>query len=80
MDNVEDPGLLNNSQSLFANPVEDLTPFTLGSNILFTTRKNFDITGVSSYDVGTLSPESSYALLSLRKNKSSCRRRNTRRH
>ena len=57
---------LNNPKLLFSDEVNtDLTPLTLGSNVLFTTRKKFNIAGVSSYDIDILSPEYSYDLLTL---------------
>ena len=66
MDNVEISRNLNNPKLLFSDEVNtDLTPLTLGSNVLFTTRKKFNIAGVSSYDIDILSPEYSYDLLTL---------------
>jgi hypothetical protein len=39
------------------------TPLTLGCNIIFTSRRHFELPGVLPYDVKKLSAESSYELL-----------------
>jgi len=58
MDNVAEPKLLNNDACFFG-----LTPLTLGCDLLFTTRKHFQIPGVILQAVDILSPESAVALL-----------------
>ena len=58
MDNVVEPGKLNNDSYLFG-----LTPLTLGCDLLFTTRKHFRLSGVSSQQVDVLSPDAAYELL-----------------
>jgi hypothetical protein len=59
MDNVTEPKLLNNDSYLFG-----LTPLTLGCDLLFTTRRHFQLPGVSSQAVNVLSPEAAYNVLS----------------
>ena len=69
LDNVEDPRLLNNPDALFPDSVNEIpTPLTLGCNILLTTRRNFELPAVSRFDMGTLSPGSSYQLLTKDRN------------
>jgi len=58
MDNVAEPRLLNNDALLFG-----LTPLTLGCDLLFTTRRHFQIPGVISQAVDILSAEGALALL-----------------
>ncbi len=58
MDNVSDPKHLNNNTFLLG-----LTPLTLGCNILFTTRKYFNLPNVIYQKVKILSSGSSYELL-----------------
>jgi len=58
MDNVTDPKLLNNDGYLFGIP-----PLTLGCDLLFTTRKHFQLPGVSSQSVNILSSDAAYNLL-----------------
>ena len=57
MDNVAEPKILNNDGYLFGIP-----PLTLGCDLLFTTRKHFQLPGVSSQSVNILSPDSAYNL------------------
>ncbi|MCI0695491.1 NB-ARC domain-containing protein [candidate division KSB1 bacterium] len=61
MDNVDDPKLLHNEQVFVSEA--GLTPFTLGANLLFTSRKLFQLPGVHAYSIDKLSPEAAYALL-----------------
>jgi WD40 repeat protein len=58
MDNVEEPGQLNNDTFLFG-----ITPLTLGCDILFTTRRHFHLPGVSAQAVNILSSQAAYNLL-----------------
>ena len=58
MDNVTEPKLLNNDTYLFG-----LTPLTLGCDLLFTTRRHFQLPGVSEQPVNVLSPDAAYDLL-----------------
>jgi WD40 repeat protein len=58
MDNVDEPGQLNNDTFLFG-----ITPLTLGCDILFTTRRHFHLPGVSAQAVNIFSPEAAYTLL-----------------
>lgn len=58
MDNVEDPELLNNDTLLFG-----LTALSLGCNLLFTTRSEFHIPGVTAQPINILSKEAAYSLL-----------------
>jgi hypothetical protein len=48
---------------IVSNSSINITPLTLGCNILFTSRRHFELPGVSPHDVKTLSAESSYQLL-----------------
>ena len=57
MDNVTEPKLLNSDAYLFG-----LTPLTLGCDLLFTTRRDFQLPGVASQAVNVLSPEAAYEL------------------
>jgi hypothetical protein len=59
MDNVVEPGKLNNDSHLFG-----LKPLTLGCDLLFTTRRHFQLPGVSSHPVDVLSPGAACDLLS----------------
>lgn len=61
MDNVIDPLMLNSDSVLSAQI--NLTPLTLGCDILFTTRKRFHLPGVNLQPVGPLSQEAAYHLL-----------------
>ncbi len=58
MDNVADPLLLNNENCLLG-----IAPLNLGCNLLFTTRRNFQIEGVDSQPLDVLSEDASYQLL-----------------
>ncbi|NIM15197.1 MAG: TIR domain-containing protein [Candidatus Aminicenantes bacterium] len=60
MDNVSEPQLLNNDTFLFG-----ITPLTLGCDLLFTTRRHFQLHGVSAQAVDILSPEDAYDLLTV---------------
>jgi WD40 repeat protein len=62
MDNVVDPERL-------ADPASTLgfAPLDLGCNILFTTRRQFDLPGVRAHAVGVLSPDAAYHLLTSRR-------------
>lgn len=63
MDNVADPKLLNSEQYL----ASGITALSLGVNLLFTTRRSFQLPGVVPHAVGALSPEASYELLTARR-------------
>lgn len=58
MDNVIDPQRLNWEGDLYST-----TPISLGCNLLFTTRRAFELPGVSSLTVGVLAPTASIRLL-----------------
>ena len=58
MDNVPEPKLLNNDVFLLG-----VTPLSLGCDLLFTTRKHFEIDGVLSQPVNVLSPDSAFELI-----------------
>ncbi|MCI0660602.1 MAG: TIR domain-containing protein, partial [Acidobacteria bacterium] len=58
MDNVSDPKMLNSAAHLFGIP-----PLAMGCDLLFTTRKHFQLSGVSSHPVDILDPEGAYELL-----------------
>ncbi len=58
MDNVAVPLLLNNEKYLYG-----IAPLNLGCNLLFTTRRNFQIEGVDAQPLDVLSEEASYQLL-----------------
>ena len=64
MDNVNDPAQLNDSKTLGPNlAVRNITPLSLGCNLLFTTRKTFDLPGVTQFPIDILSDEAAYQLL-----------------
>lgn len=58
IDNVVEPKLLNNDTLLFG-----LTPLSLGCDMLFTTRRHFQLPGVTEQKVETLLPEAAFTLL-----------------
>jgi WD40 repeat protein len=60
MDNVQDPDDLNNGRSL-----EGLTPLDLSANVLFTTRRRFDLSdvGVIEQSIDIISSEAALSLL-----------------
>jgi hypothetical protein len=59
MDNVAEPKLLNNDGYL-----SGLTPLSLGCDLLFTTRRHFQLPGVTQQPVNVLSPAAAYGLMS----------------
>jgi hypothetical protein len=59
MDNVAEPRLLNND-----NYLGGLTPLSLGCDLLFTTRRHFQLPGVAQQPVNVLSPAAAYGLMS----------------
>jgi len=59
MDNVAEPRLLNND-----NYLGGLTPLSLGCDLLFTTRRHFQLPGVWQQPVNVLSPAAAYGLMS----------------
>jgi hypothetical protein len=66
IDNVNEPDSLNKEDILFPNnPSASYNLLTLGCNILFTTRKNFELSaaGVIRHHLNVLLPSSSYDLL-----------------
>ena len=63
MDNITEPKQLNKQLSTDSEIIE-LTPLTLGCDLLFTTRRHFNLPGVASQEINILSPEAAYALLS----------------
>lgn len=63
MDNIIEPEQLNNDTYLFG-----LTPLSLRCNLLFTTRKQFKMEGVSAQAVDILPPEAAYAMLNKYRN------------
>jgi hypothetical protein len=58
MDNVAEPKLLNSDAYLFG-----LTPLTLGCDLLFTTRRDFQLPRAAPQAVNVLSREAAYELL-----------------
>lgn len=58
MDNVTEPKDLNNDTRLFG-----FTPLTLRCDLLFTTRRHFDLDPVSKKEIGVLSPDAALHLL-----------------
>ena len=58
LDNVSDPQRLNSDSALDGPP-----PLDLGASVLFTTRRRFDLPGVSRHPVGILSPLAAAELL-----------------
>jgi hypothetical protein len=59
-DNVDDPSLLNSEHPLFET---GLTVLTLGCDLLFTTRRQFDLPGVSSQHVDVLNTSAAFEFL-----------------
>jgi WD40 repeat protein len=62
MDNVVDPNRLVDGDSLLG-----IAPLDLGCNVLFTTRRQFNLPGVSSHTVGVLGEEEAHGLLTARR-------------
>ena len=58
MDNVAEPKLLNNDRYLGG-----LTPLSLGCDLLFTTRRHFQLPGVTQQPVNVLSPAAACGLM-----------------
>ena len=69
MDNVPEPRRLNSDSAFHSRA--GLTPLTLGCNLLFTTRKHFQLPGVAAQAVDKLSEEAAYALLTGRRDPAS---------
>jgi hypothetical protein len=64
MDNVEDPGSLNDDRILFPSEANSKSRILgLECNILFTTRRYFVLHGTRMHNINLLSPESSLNLL-----------------
>ena len=62
MDNVEDPELLAEDASLLG-----VAPLNLGCNLLFTTRRQFDLPGVHAHSIGILAKAPAFELLTARR-------------
>lgn len=60
MDNVADPLLLSSERPFWG---IGFTPLTLGCNVLFTTRKHFQLPGIAAHHVDVLTAEAAYDLL-----------------
>ena len=61
LDNVADPEMLGRASTL---PGVQFAPLELNCNLLFTTRTNFKLAGVSAHRIDVLSPEAATELLS----------------
>lgn len=58
MDNVTEPMLLNNETY-----ISGFTPLTLGCNLLFTTRRRFELPGVTSQAINVFTADAAFKLL-----------------
>lgn len=65
MDNVPDPDHLHDEQVFQG--VKGLTPLTLGCDLLFTTLRHFDLPGTLQQNVGVLSKEAAYTIITRRR-------------